>query len=69
MKTTVGKEIRNSVFQGDFFGPIFCSKQVDTIGQECLEEQQYTYMYKGQVEIPPLGMVDVFQNVASKQQC
>ena len=62
VKTPVGKterrEIRNSVIQGDVFGPIFCSKQVDTIGQECLEEHKYTFMYKGEVEIPPLGMVD-----------
>jgi hypothetical protein len=37
VKTPVGKterkEIRNSVIQGDVLGPIFCSKQVDTIGQ------------------------------------
>ena len=50
VKTPVGKterrEIRNSVIQGDVFGPIFCSKQVDTIGQECLEEHKYTFMYK-----------------------
>ena len=25
---------------------------------ECLEEEKYTYTYKGEVEIPPLGMVD-----------
>ena len=62
VKTPVGKTardvIRNSVTQGDVFGPIFCSKQVDTIGQECLEQNKYIYMYKGEVEIPPLGMVD-----------
>ena len=62
VKTPVGKtardEINNSVTQGDVFGPIFCSKQVDTIGQECLDQHKYTYMYKGEVEIPPLGMVD-----------
>ena len=27
-------------------------------GKECLEENKYTYMYKGEVEIPPLSMVD-----------
>ena len=62
VKTPVGKtardKISNSVTQGDVFGPIFCSKQVDTIGQECLDQHKYTYMYKGEVEIPPLGMVD-----------
>ena len=62
VKTPVGKTdrgvVRNSVIQGDVFGPILCSKQVDTIGQECLDDNKYTYMYKGMVEIPPLGMVD-----------
>ena len=62
VKTPVGKshreDIRNVVTQGDVFGPLLCSKQVDTFGKECLEEHKYTYLYKGQVEIPPLGMVD-----------
>ena len=50
--------IRNVITQGDVFGPILCSNQVDTIGKECLEEGKYTYSYKGEVDIPPLGMVD-----------
>ena len=40
------------------FGPMLCSKQVDTFGKECLEEDKYLYFYKGEVAIPPLGMVD-----------
>jgi hypothetical protein len=31
---------------------------VDSFGKECLDENKYTYMYKGEVESPPLGMVD-----------
>ena len=62
VKTPVGKterkNIRNVITQGDVFGPLLCSKQVDSFGQECLTEKKYTYMYKGEVEIPPLGMVD-----------
>ena len=62
VKTPVGKSergvLKNVITQGDVFGPILCSKQVDTFGQECLVEQKYTYLYKGEVEIPPLGMVD-----------
>ena len=62
VKTPVGKtdrqNIRNVITQGDVFGPMFCSKQVDTFGQECLEESKYTYLYRGEVEIPPLSMVD-----------
>ena len=40
------------------FGPILCSNQVDTFGKECLEEGKYNYSYKGEVDVPPLGMVD-----------
>ena len=60
VKTPVGKtersEIRNVITQGDVFGPVLCSKQVDTFGQECLNQKKYTYLYKGEVEIPPLVM-------------
>ena len=62
VKTPVGKterqSIKNVIAQGDVFGPMFCSKGVDTFGQECLKESKYTYMYRGMVEIPPLSMVD-----------
>ena len=62
VKTPVGKtdrrSISNVVTQGDVFGPMFCSKQVDTFGQECIEENKYTYTYRGEVNIPPLSMVD-----------
>ena len=62
VKTPVGMtarvDIRNVITQGDVFGPILCSKQVDIFGQECLEQHKYIYLYKGEVEIPPLGMVD-----------
>ena len=27
-------------------------------GKECLEEGKYTYLYKSEVEIPPMSMVD-----------
>ena len=62
VRTPVGKteegNIKNVVLQGDTFGPLLCSKQVDMLGQECLEEQKHIYLYKGEVEIPPLSMVD-----------
>ena len=62
VKTPVGKtrrgSIHNVITQGDVFGPFLCSNQVDTIGKECLQEGKYSYTYKGEVEIPPLGMVD-----------
>ena len=62
VKTPVGKTRRGSIYnvitQGDVFGPLVCSNQVDTFGKECLVDKKYTYTYKGEVEIPPLGMVD-----------
>ena len=68
VRTPVGKTSRegiyNAITQGDVFGPMLCSKQVDTFGQECLKESRYTYLYKGWVEIPPLSMVDDLLSVS-----
>ena len=62
VKTPVGKttkgSIHNVVMQGDVLGPMLCSKQVDSIAKECLDEHKYTYTYRDKVEIPPLSMVD-----------
>ena len=62
VKTPVGKTTRKSIFsaitQGDVFSPILCSNLVDTIGKECLQEGKYTYSYRGEVDIPPLSMMD-----------
>ena len=62
VKTPVGKTTRSNIYnciiQGDVFGPILCSNQVDTFGKECLEENKYNYTYKCEVEIPPLSMID-----------
>ena len=47
VKTPVGKTnrqvIRNVITQGDVFGLLLCSKQVDTFGQECLDTHKYTF--------------------------
>ena len=62
IKTPVGKTkrgiITNAVMQGDVFGPMMCRKTVDEIGKECLVEEKYVYKYKGEVDIPPLAMLD-----------
>ena len=62
VKTPVGKTgrrvITNAIIQGDVFGPMLCGKQIDEIGKECLEAEKYTYKYKGEVDIPPLIMLD-----------
>ena len=62
VKTPVGKTdrgiIKEAIIQGDVIGPMMCGKQIDEIGRECLESGKYTYSYKGEVEIPPLIMLD-----------
>ena len=62
IKTPVGitrrEDIEDVIIQGDVLGPIFCSKQVETFSQECLKRSEYTYLYRGEVEIPPLSMID-----------
>ena len=35
-----------------------CTKQIDSFGKECLTEDKYLYKYRGEIGIPPLGMVD-----------
>ena len=69
VKTPVGKtdrkSINNAITQGDVFSPIFCSKQVDTISKECLLKG-YTYLYRNEVVIPPLTMID---DVLSISEC
>jgi hypothetical protein len=46
------------ILQGDVFGPIECSVSVDTYGKECLEEDKHLYLYKDEVAVPILTMVD-----------
>ena len=62
VRTPVGKSnrgtIKHAIIQGDVFGPMFCGKHVDDIGKECIENNKYIYKYKGEVNIPPLIMID-----------
>ena len=52
------KEIQRVVMQGEVYGPLCCSVQVDTFGKQCLQKNKLLYQYKGKVGIPPLAMVD-----------
>ena len=49
--------VRNCVLQGDTFGSILASVQVDKIGKECIEEG-YFYLYKNILPVGFLGLVD-----------
>jgi hypothetical protein len=55
---TETREVNRVVMQGETFGPLCCSVQVDTIGKECIEKNQLLFQYKGEVGVPPLAMVD-----------
>ena len=55
---TARDNIEKIVLQGDVFGPLECSVTVDTFGKECMDEEKHLYMYKEEVGIPPLAMID-----------
>ena len=46
------------VTQGGVTGPVCCAVQTDKIGKEAIERNEYLYMYKGEVGIPTLAMID-----------
>ena len=49
--------IKNCVLQGETWGSILASVQVDTIGKEC-EASGYGYLYKDSLPVSMLGLVD-----------
>ena len=50
------RSIKNVVLQGDTFGSILASVQVDSIGKE-VEEAGYSYRYKDALDIGMLSLV------------
>ena len=54
---TERKVIKNSVLQGDTFGSLLASVQVDTIARD-VEKAGIGYEYKGKLPINILGLVD-----------
>ena len=49
--------VKNIVLQGDKFGSLLASVQVDKIGQACMQAG-YNYLYKNEHPVGFLGMVD-----------
>ena len=62
IQTPVGITNRMSipsiVMQGGILGAPMCALNIDRIGKDSLENKEYLYSYKGEVEIPLLGMID-----------
>ena len=52
------EKVEKIVLQGETLGPLECSVTIDTFGKECIAEEKHLYVYKGEVGIPPLAMVD-----------
>ena len=66
VNTAVGQtervDIHKVVTQGGTWGSMLCSNHIDTMGRRCRE---YMYMYKKQVEVLPLAMVNDLVEVAA----
>ena len=56
--TTQRKVANKIICQGEPWGPIECSLEVDNIGKESLNTELDPYKYKDIVEIPALGWID-----------
>ena len=60
VRITTSAGISDTIIQGDIFGSMFCSKQVDTFANECVEKNKYLYKHKYKVPMTPQTMVDDF---------
>ena len=52
------KTVKNITCQGEPWGPIDCSLQVDGIGKDSPNPSLEPYRYKGEVDIPAMGWLD-----------
>ena len=60
------RTVKRIVTQGGVTGPICCAVQTDKMGKDSLNNNKHLYMYKGQVGIPTLAMVD---DIAKISEC
>ena len=61
VKTSLGVtgfELNNNVLQGDVFGNMLASNQIDKFGKQCLENETHMYIYRNKIPIVPLTMCD-----------
>ena len=59
-------DISNIIMQGTVWGSLFCTATFDKLPQKVYTEETLLYKYKGEVSVPPLGMVD---DVLTVQKC
>ena len=62
VKTSLGLterfDLQDNVLQGDVFGNILASNQIDKFGKQCLESERNLYLYRNTIPIAPLAMCD-----------
>ena len=63
---TERRKVERIVTQGGVTGPVSCAVQTDKIGKDAINNNEYLYMYKGQVGIPTLAMID---DIAKISEC
>ena len=58
--------VKNIIMQGTVWGSLCCTASMDKLGQLVYNDRDLIYKYKGEVDIPTLGMVD---DVLCIQKC
>ena len=58
--------ISNIIMQGTVWGSIFCTAILEKLPQKAYTEEGLLYKYRGEVSVPPLGMVD---DILTVQKC
>ena len=50
-------DINRIVMQGENLAPLECAVQVDSFGKECMKKKKNLFLYRKNIEIPPLSMI------------
>ena len=58
--------ISNIIMQGTVWASLFCTATIDKLAKLAYKNKELLYMYKGQVSVPPLQMVD---DILTVQKC
>ena len=56
--TTNEFKLEELIMQGSVFGPIKSTIQIDTLGRDCMKNNQGLFKYKNVLSIPPLALID-----------